>query len=100
MKIVIAYYVLSAISNDHESYDMVLDEVTKWADEAGVLFSREDILNTLGLVIAKGYAKAYVKHPGSRNPEPVDFSMQNAGSFYFFVTATGKRLVQDLDQLS
>ena len=71
MKIVIAYYVLSAISNDYESYDMVLDEVTKWAEKDGLLFAQEDILKTLGLVIEKGYAKAYVKPPESRNPEIV-----------------------------
>ncbi len=100
MKVAIAYYVLSAISNDYESYGMVLDEVAKWAREDGISVSRKDILQSLGLLIAKGYAKAYVKLPGSRDPEPVDFSIADASNFYFFVTATGKRLVRDLDQLS
>lgn len=103
MDVLISYYVLSAISNDYEDFDMVVGEVFTWAERDGLRVSREEIVKTLLNVIKKGFAQAYIKHADSRLPSVSDFSAEQAidpTGFYFFVTAAGKRLVMDLDSLS
>ena len=100
MKILLAYYVLSAISNDYEDLEMVSQEVLKWTAEDNLDVRHDQIVETLHLLIASGYAYAYIKRSGSSSPERVDFSPQCAHTYYFLVTEAGKRLVKDLDALS
>jgi hypothetical protein len=99
MKLLTAYYVLSAISNDYEKLAMVVEEVLKWAREDGMELTDEEVVGTLQMLVAKGYAQAYVKHP-ERLPTAEILPAKDARRFYFFVTPTGKRLVTDMDNVS
>ena len=100
MKIPIAYYVLSAISNDYEDFETISAEVERWAQEDRIPLGPQELIKTLQRLITLEFAGAYTKHSGSREPEAAEFSTDNLGRLYFFVTPQGKRLVTDLDKLS
>jgi hypothetical protein len=100
MKILTAYYVLSAISNDYEDLDMVLSEVSQWARGDGISLAKEDVLAMLRHLIERGYARAYVKPTRAAQLTPVTLSDENVSRAYFFVSEKGKQLVMELDSLS
>ncbi len=94
----ITYLVLSAMSNDYEDFEMVVREACKWAEQDGIIIARQDILRALQELISQGYAQSYVLSSTPPHVTPVDFSMENVGRIYFYVTPKGQRLVEDLDK--
>jgi len=96
MEASIRNYVLSAIANDYEEFEMVFGEVAKWAEEDGKIgVAREEIIGELERLINEGYAQAYLLSPQDPHAEPVTFSADNIGDLWFYVTPKGKRLVNE-----
>jgi hypothetical protein len=61
---------MDAIANDYEDFNMIVDEVTGWAKERGVLVAPSQISENLRNLIDLGLAKAYRLSPTS-SPEEI-----------------------------
>jgi hypothetical protein len=88
--------VLEAASNDFESFQCILAQVTKWSDEKGLPTSRQEVLEALQRVIREGYALAYLLSPQEPHSQTVEFSLDRLDDFWFYVTPKGRELVINL----
>src|SRR5713226_8176853 len=75
MKTSIRNFVLRAIADDYEDFEMVFSEATKWASEDGrIRVTREEVIRGLEKLIEEGYAKAYLLSSQPPHAKPVPFS--------------------------
>jgi hypothetical protein len=88
--------VLEAASNDFESFQCILDQVTKWFDEKGLATSRQEVLDALQRMIREGYALAYLLSSQEPHSETVEFLPDRLDDFWFYVTPKGRELVINL----
>ena len=89
-------FILEAASNDFESFQCILDQVTKWCDEKGLRTSRQKVLEALQRVIREGYALTYLLSPQEPHSQTVEFSPDYVDDFWFHVTPKGRELVISL----
>jgi hypothetical protein len=87
--------VLTAISDDYEDLDMVVNEVGKWGAQEGVSVTRQGITRALEELIGEGLAQAYVLSAQPPYAEVVRFSVEDVDRLCFYVTPKGKSLVRD-----
>ena len=86
--------ILGAVADLYESFEMVLEHVTKLATERGLSITRDDVAETLGCVIREGYVQAYVLSPQEPHSQPVDFHPDDIDELWFYVTPKGGRVVE------
>lgn len=96
---VIKRYVLEAVSNDYEPFDLVVRDVSTWGDENGFTIDASLVLRALEELIHAGYVEAYELHAEAHGrAEPVVYSPQRATGFWFYVTPNGKQAVRDIEK--
>jgi hypothetical protein len=89
-------FVLEAMSNDYESFQCILQQVTKWSDEKTLPARRQEVLEALQRVIRQGYALPYLLSPQKPYSQAVEFSPDRLDDFWFHVTPEGRELVISL----
>jgi len=90
-------FVLEAIANGYESFECVVEQVTRWGRVRDRAFTHEEIAKALESAIGEGYAQAYLLSPQPPHTKQVAFSHELLGEIYFYVTRQGKQLVKDLE---
>jgi hypothetical protein len=85
--------VICAAADDYEDFEMVVNEVTRWAAEEGTASNRQTIFEKLREVITDGFMGAYVYSQESTKFEPAECSLENLDELWFYVTAKGKQFV-------
>ncbi len=97
METSIRNFVLRAIADDYEDFEMVFSEATKWASEDGrIRVTREEVIRGLEKLIEEGYAKAYLLSSQPPHAKPVPFSAEQIGGLWFYITPKGKALAKTL----
>lgn len=90
--------VLNGAANLYESFDTLLEQVTKWADQDGIEVNESQVLEGLQRAIGEGYLQAYILSPHRPHSTPVPFSTEQSHNLYFHVTPKGKQLVVRQEQ--
>lgn len=96
MRTLIQDFVLDAIADDYESLDVIVGDVSKWAEESGTSITRQGIIRALEQLIQEGSAQAYVLSSQPPYAQPVEFSSEDVDRLWFYLTPQGKRLVENL----
>jgi hypothetical protein len=90
-------YVLRAIADDYEDFEIVLRSVNSWARKHGVVPDRQQIQEALEELINEGYAQSYILSSGPpATAEPVPYSPELIDSLWFYITPKGKLRAQHL----
>ena len=91
-------YVMSCIADDYEEFSEISSTVSKWAEEDGLHFDREAILDQLSELIRGNEAQAY--NLSSRQPHvvPVDFSEGSTENVWFMLTPSGIEALAALEE--
>jgi len=85
--------IVDTVSNDYESYQLVIDEVSTWAKKDNVPHSRDEITAALAEALNKGYVRAYTYSQNDSKFKPTTPDTKTWESCYFLATATGKTLL-------
>lgn len=98
METQIKNWILAAISDDYEEFSMIVDEVTKWASELSLSVTPQEIARELESWIASGFAQAFLLSNTQPYATTVNFSFEDIGKLWFYVTPAGKKLVEENDR--
>jgi hypothetical protein len=95
----IAPLVMRAIADDYEDMEMVVFEVSRWADEEGLAVSPAEISACLTRLIEQGMAAAYLLRPTAEPPKPVQYLPQSdvAKQYTFLLTDRGIRALTEAE---
>ena len=83
--------ILDAVSNDYESFDLITQQVLKWAADDGRTATPGDVLDLLQVVTREGYVQAYLLSTNPPYAEPVAFSPSRLEELWFRITPEGKQ---------
>lgn len=89
-------YVLRAMADDYEDFETVLSLAQELAKHRGGSLSRPDIAEALESVIDEGLAQAYVLSPAKSGATPVQFDQREMSKLWFYLTAEGRRKVEEM----
>ena len=91
-------YVMSAMADDYESLETILESVNWMAGEDGLPnFAEQDIAPELKDLVREGYANAYILSSTPPHSSIVDYSDSRAGELWFMLTPAGLRALNQLD---
>ena len=99
--------VLSAIADDYESLEIILDSINKWNVDpdikrlsamSAIPVSPTDVINALRELTREGYAQSYIFTSYEHRALPVEFSTDSVDELWFYVTPKGLRAVKQLNQ--
>lgn len=89
---IVKQYVLRAISDDYETFDQILHDVTAWVAKRAEGVDRQIIIWALKELINGGYAEAYRLSSGPPgSADAVTFTEQSLDELWFYVTPKGKK---------
>jgi hypothetical protein len=95
---VLRNYVMSAIANDYESFQIVTDTVAEWAKKDGVkVFHRQELLAEIGALVRDGYALAYILSPQPPHTSIAEYRESRADELWFWLTVAGIRALKQLE---
>jgi hypothetical protein len=95
---VLRSYVMSAIADDYESLQIVVDSVARWVKKDGVqAFHREELVAELGALIRDEYAQAYVLSANPPYASIAEHRESDADKFWFWFTPAGAHALERLD---
>ena|ERR1700674_4643285 len=89
-------FVMEAVANDYESFACVLEMVSQWLAERDLQASRDVVAAALHRAINEGYVQAYVLWLHEPHSQVVEFSPDRLDDLWFYLTPSGKRLVDQL----
>src|SRR4051812_6736725 len=87
-------YVLDVIADDYESFETIVTEVNRLANERGQYFSEQQICESLSAVMAKGLAKSYELSFTDPQIKEVPFTRENVGGLSYFLSDKGRQYIQ------
>ena len=87
----LAPYVATAVANDYECFDSILEDVGRLLAEDGLSSDQPAVLETLERLVANGYVKAY----SLPDQAEVPFSRDRLNELWFYATPQGKRLANE-----
>jgi hypothetical protein len=64
-------FVLEAMANDYESFQCILEQVTKWSGQKGLPIQKDEVAGAVEHAIRDGYALAYSLSPQPPHMEDV-----------------------------
>lgn len=85
--------IVDVVSNDYESYQLVVDEVRDWANEENVSCTIDDIKEALADSIAKGYVRVYKYSQSDSGYKEMTLDKNDWASQYFYATTAAKGLL-------
>jgi hypothetical protein len=99
--------VLSTISDDYESLEIVLELINKgkddedwgpetWQAKKAIPVSRAEVIKALRELTREGYAQAYMLDTKEPYAQPVEFRQSEVDDLWFYLTPKGKNAVMVL----
>lgn len=84
-------YVLNVVANDYESLDMVIAEVSEWANEEGKRLNTPAITEALFSLVDDGLIDCFVYRPEKSCYERSSVNKNRGGEYWYYVSELGKR---------
>jgi hypothetical protein len=88
-------WVLESVANDYESFELIEEELKKWAKEAVLEVSADEITVHLANLIRDGLVRAYVLSPQPPHSVVAEFSSDRRDELWYWVTPEGLKLVRE-----
>ena len=92
-------FVLRAVADDYESFELVVEQATEWSKKRGFVPSRAEIAGALRRRILEKYIQSYLLSPHLPYSQKVEFDPGRIGELWFYLTPKGKNLVSSLVKL-
>jgi hypothetical protein len=86
--------VLSSVADDWESFALIKEQVEKWAKEAQIEVTADEMNLHLVDLIRDGLVRAYVLSPQPPHSEVAEFSLERLDELWYRVTAEGVKVVK------
>lgn len=90
--------VLRAISDDYENMQSILRHLDRLPGQAMSPTTPDEVSGALADLIACGLAQAYLLSPQPPHAQEADFDSSRIDQLWFYVTAEGKKLVQNMNR--
>ena len=88
--------VLGSFADDYEDLEMIQNVVADFAEEEELTIDPADVVKMIQQLISEGHAKAYsFERLPMNQPVVVEFQPNASEHLYFYVTDSGKKLVQN-----
>jgi hypothetical protein len=91
--------VISVISDDYESFEIILEETRRLGACKGLNFTEGEVAETLRRVISTGFAEAYLLSPHPPHSTKVEYSSEKLHDLWFYVTPRGRNVAQSIQEL-
>src|ERR1700730_1686115 len=91
--------VVSVISDDYESFEIILEETRRLAASEGLNFTEAEVAETLRRVISDGFAEAYLLSPHPPHSTKVEYSSEKLHDLWFYVTPRGRNVAESIREL-
>jgi hypothetical protein len=96
---ILSEYVLRAIADDYENFERILQDVTGWAAERGIVADHRATQKALEGLVSDGYAQPYLLFSGPPGKaEATSYSAASLDELWFYLTPKGKQCVQQLQK--
>jgi hypothetical protein len=92
--------VISAVSDDYESFEIIFDQTSRLAGLKGVDVTEAEVAKALERAIAEGLTEAYVLSPQEPHSQKVRYSVEQLHELWFYVTPSGKTSAKSMSELS
>jgi len=86
--------VLSSVANDYESFELIEEQITRWAGEAKIDFTTDELAKHLGDLIRDGLVSAYVLSPQPPHSTVAEFSSERLDELWYLATPEGLKVVK------
>jgi hypothetical protein len=90
-------WVLESVANDYESFELIEEQLEKWADEAQLEVTEDEMILHLANLIRDGLVRAYVLSPQQPHSAVADFSPERLDELWYLATREGLKIVKDLE---
>jgi hypothetical protein len=91
--------VISVISDDYESFEIILEETGRLAASKALNFTEAEVADTLRRIISGGFAEAYLLSPHPPHSTKVEYSSEKLHDLWFYVTPRGRNVAQSIQEL-
>ncbi|HEY2822157.1 MAG TPA: hypothetical protein VGJ06_14025 [Candidatus Acidoferrum sp.] len=89
--------VLKSVANDWESFALIEEQIQKWANEAEIEVTADEMARHLTDLIRDGLVKAYVLSPQAPHSVVAEFSPVRLDELWYLVTPEGLTVVKALE---
>jgi hypothetical protein len=89
--------VLRAITDDYESFDIILECVAEWAAGLEITAHSRTVKGALEELINEDYAQAYLLSSSPpAQAQPVPYDQHSIDDLWFCVTSKGKKMAHEM----
>lgn len=92
--------VITVVSDDYESFEMVLKWTKRLAASRGIKVSETKVAEALQRAIAEGFVNAYILSPDPPHSTKVEYRADQLYALWYFVTPHGKSAAKGVQELS
>ena len=86
--------VLSSVADDYESFELIEEQVDKWATEAQIEVTADEMALHLADLIRSGLVRAFVLSPQQPHSVVAEFSPERLDELWYLVTPEGVKKVK------
>jgi hypothetical protein len=86
--------VLSSVADDYESFELIEEQVARWAGDAKMDFTANELAEHLGDLIRDGLIRAYVLSPRPPHSAVAEFSPKRLAELWYLATPEGTKVVK------
>ena len=83
-------WVVSAVSDDYESFEIVLKSTKRMAASRGIKASKTEVAKALERAISEGLVSAYILSPIPPHSTKVKYRADQLDALWYYVTPHGK----------
>jgi hypothetical protein len=91
--------VITIISDDYESFEIVLEQTRRLAALKGLNFTEVEVAEALRHAISDGFAEAHLLSPHPPHSTKVAYSFEKLHELWFYVTPRGKNVAKSIQEL-